>query len=365
MSEIRNCTREDIPAVAALFQKTFRDPAQKAPAALEDYLAEVHFDHPWRDAEIAPRIHLNGDGRLTGFVGVFPGRIEHRGRTFRAAIAGSLMVDNRDQDPLAGAKLLRSVIKGPQDISISETTNLLSQSLWERVGGEVVPLLSLDWLRVFRPGAAGLSLLTARRPRAAMLAPIAGLGDRIGSAWTRRYLKPAEAPKRLSIDAAPSAHDFAAAVFELASSIELRPAWTTEDIAWFLAHAARKERYGPAHRSIVRDSKGALVGCYIYHGKPGDTGRLLQALARKGAAGDVLDCLFHEAAEAGLAALRGRSSPQLVNALLTRNCIFVHRASTAIHSANGDLSAAVMAGDALITGLAGESWTRLVGGEFG
>jgi len=91
---------------------------------------------------------------------------------------------------------------------------------------------------------------------------------------------------------------------------------------------------------------------------------VLQVLARPNNVGDVLDCLLCQADAAGLAGLRGRCSPPLMNALLTRDCIFLHRASTVIHTKDGELARVVDAGEALITGLAGESWTRLVGDEF-
>ncbi len=328
-------------------------------------MAETYLDHPWHDPDIAARVHVSDDGRVTGFVGVFPGRFTYRGKTIRAAIPGTLMVEAPEREPLAGAKLIRSVIKGPQDITLSETTNLISQALWERLGGKVVPLMSLDWFRVFRPSRAALSMLTERHRGAAALAPAAWLLDRIGGAWTRRNLAPADPARRMSVEESPSDSEITAAILELSQPIAFRPAWSADDVSWFLTHAARKERYGPVHRAIVRDGKGGLAGCYIYHGKAGATGRALQVLARNGDAADVVDCLFREADRKGFAALRGRSTPELIDALLTRNAIFAHRASMAIHPASGELADAIMGGDALITGLAGESWTRLVGGAFG
>ena len=115
-----------------------------------------------------------------------------------------------------------------------------------------------------------------------MLSPVARLGDAIGSVWTRRNLEAAEPAKRMSIDDAPSDAEFAAAIIELSQPVGFRPGMVASGISWFLAHAARKERYGPMHRAIVHDGKGGLVGCYIYHGGRGGTGRALQVLARKG-----------------------------------------------------------------------------------
>jgi hypothetical protein len=365
LGEIRNCTREDVPAVAALFQKTFRQSADAPPRSLEDHIAEVYLDHPWYDPDVAARVHVDEDGRVTGFIGVFPGRFELHDRPYRAAIAGTLMAENRERDPLAGAKLLRSVIKGPQDISISETTNLLSQGLWEKLGGTVLPLLSMDWLRIIRPAGAALSMLGERFPAAAVLTPFARLGDVVGRRFTNGALIPPAPSPRLTRESDPSDADLGAAVRWLAAFMELHPAWSGEgDIGWFLSQAERKERYGCLHRAILHNAKGEPVGCYIYHGKVGGAGRALQVLARPDCGDEVVDHLFNDAAEAGLAFLRGRSTPQLANALLKRNCVFVHRASTVIHTANPELAAAAERGDALITGLAGESWTRLIGGAF-
>jgi hypothetical protein len=364
LSEIRSLARADLSAVAALFQRTFRDPEKAAPRSLETYLAEAFLDHPWFDPEVASRVHTDADGKVTGFIGVFPGRFEYRGRTIRAAIAGSLMVENYEREPLAGAKLLRSVVKGPQDISISETTNLISKRLWEPLGGKVVPLLSLDWFRVFHPGTAALAMLTERVPAGRWLSPAATALDWIGGAWTRRSLRPVDPPARLVCEKEPTDAAFASAVVELAKSAELRPAWSESHVEWLLAHASRKERYGTMHRTIVRDRKGGLVGCYVYHADAKRIGRVLQLLARPSVIGDVVDCLFAEAHHAGLAGLRGRSAPGLMTALLTRNCIYLHRASTVFHTGDRELAETIEAQETLITGLAGESWTRLVGDEF-
>lgn len=363
MTEIRNCAREDIPAVAALFQKTFRNSDAPPPRSLEAYLADSFLDHPGYDPEVASRVHVNADGVVSGFIGVFPGRFEYRGRPVRAAIAGSLMVEHPEREPLAGAKLLRSVIKGPQDISVSETTNLVSKRLWEPLGGKAVLPLSLDWFRVMRPAGAALAMLTEKAPGARWLAPAASTADAIAGAW-RRALRPGEPPARVTLEATPDDAAFAEAIMEFSQAIELHPAWRREDLDWLLSHAGRKARYGELHRGIVRSRKGDLLGCYVYHGNSRGMGRVLQVLARPHSIGDVVDCMFHEAEQAGLAGLRGRSTPQIMDALLTRNCFFLHRASTMIHTADRELAAAVEGGGALVNGLAGETWTRLIGDEF-
>jgi hypothetical protein len=364
LSEIRACSREDIPAVAALFQRKFRDGDAAPPASLESALATVHFDHPRYDPEIAPRVHVNDAGRVTGFIGVFPGRFVYRGRDLRAAIAGSLMVEDPASEPMAGARLVRSVAKGPQDLSISETSNAVSQGLWRRLGGTIVAPMSLDWFRIFQPGRAALAALAETLPTATMLGPFVGAGDRLARRWASRYLDSPAADAALLPDSHVADEAVAAAILELAAETELRPRWTQDELQWLLRQAATKERFGPLNRGVLRDRNGALAGCYLYHGRAGGIGRVLNLLARPNALDSVVGWLMREAADRGLAALRGRSNPELLGALIGRKCLFAQRGAMTLHSSDRELARVAESGAALITGLAGESWSPLIGHEF-
>ena len=57
--QIRSLQSSDIPAVAELFQKTFRNPRLQAPSSLGDYLEEVFLRHPWGSEGIHSLIFLN------------------------------------------------------------------------------------------------------------------------------------------------------------------------------------------------------------------------------------------------------------------------------------------------------------------
>ena len=161
MSEIRPCLAEDIPAVADLFQKTFRNARRPPPPALQSVLRELFFEHPWQDPELPSRVS-EADGKLIGFIGVLPVHMSFRGRKLRAAVPSSIMVDDPQKHPLAGAKLMRAFLNGPQDLSFSEPISPLAQTMWEKAGGETAPSESMEWLRVLRP--VGLALAFAAGP---------------------------------------------------------------------------------------------------------------------------------------------------------------------------------------------------------
>lgn len=361
---VRPLAPQDVGAVAALFQRLFRRTGKAAPASLGRYLDELFLHHPSANPELRSHVHVAGDGTVDGFIGVLPARMQFRGTPIRAAIAGSLMVADPHRDPLAGARLLRAFFKGPQDFSFSETANPISQGMWERLGGFAVPAYSMEWVRVLRPAAACLAALRQAKPAARLLRPLAVGLDRLAVPMSARVLgRIADtAGTARGVDADDSA--IAAAATELAAAYALGPNWDSATLAWLLAHANEKERHGPLFRRIVTGRGGRLLGCSLFYGRPGAIGWVLQILARPDSVGAVIDDLFAQAAQRGFAALRGRSDPLLLDALLRRKCLMLHRASTVVHARDPELVQAVRAGEAMLNGLAGESWTRLIGGEF-
>ena len=85
MAEIRNLCADDIPSVARLFQKTFRDPRRPAPAGLADCLADLLLRHPAHDPDIASKVLVDRTGAVTGFIGAIPLAMRHAGRAIRVA----------------------------------------------------------------------------------------------------------------------------------------------------------------------------------------------------------------------------------------------------------------------------------------
>jgi hypothetical protein len=359
---IRALAPHDIDAVAALFQRSFRNAGDAAPDSLRRYLDELFLHHPCADSELPSRVHVGPDGAVNGFIGVLPAPMRFRGRPLRAAIAGSLMVADPQRDPLAGARLMRAFFKGPQDLSFSETANPLSQGMWERLGGFAAPVYSMEWVRVLRPFATSVAALATAAPAASLLRPLAWGLDRLAAPLTARVFgAPAPGP---AWGADVGDDEIVQAAPELISGFALGPNWDGETLRWVLAHARRKERHGPLFRRMVTGRGGRSLGCYLYFGRPDRIAWVLQILARPEGVGPVIDDLFAHAAGQGCAAVRGRSNPLVLDALLRRKCLMLHRASTVVHARDPELLQAVRCGEAMLNGLAGESWTRLIGGDF-
>ena len=362
-SEARSLRQSDIADVAQLFQQRFRDPSKPASAPLLAYLEDVFLNHPWRDSEQMSKVVVDGDGRVQGFVGVFPQRYVHRDNVIRTSVLGTLMSSDPNRNPLVGAKLLRSALGGSQDLSISESANPLSLKMWEKSGGATLPLFSLSWLRVLKPTAMSLAMLCERYPLFSPAFPVANGLDRLAKRFSPEFLSIAlEAPQGKDFEVGPD--EFAAAVPALSTRYEIRPQWDPAILTWLLKHAGSKSAFGPVMMRLVRDKRDRVVGGYIYYGKGHGIAFVLQLLAEPGSERLVVDNLLAHAEANGLSAVRGRLQPEFLDALVRQKSFLFRRSATVIHTKSASLQAAFGGPSALISGLAAEGWTKLIGEEF-
>lgn len=363
MSQIRNCTADDIPAIARIFQKTFRDARKSAPASLHESLREVLFGHPGADPDLPSRVYVAPDGTVAGFMGVLPLRMSFRGREVRAAVPTSLAVDDPKKHPLAGAKLVRAFLAGPQDISISEPAEKVSQGLWRRIGGETVPSESMEWMRVFHPAGLALAMLGDSWP-ARIVRPGARLIDRLADRLARGYFSADTSPRSFHHDADVADDLLLQHIPEFAASYQLHPVWDDATMKWMLNHASQNRARGPLFRRMVYRDIHTPVGCYLYQGRPNKVAWVMQVLACADALEPVLDSMFAHAYRNGNVAIKGRTQLRLLDPLMRRNCVFFRRHSAMVHSRNPELLVAVRSGGAITSGFAAEAWLRLSGDRF-
>lgn len=370
MSQIRLLESADVPAVAGMFQRVFRNDRAAPPPALADYMRRFYLEAPGCDPEIRPLVHVNDEGRITGFVGVNTLPMVLNGRRLRAAICGSLMAEDRESDPLAGARILKAFLAGPQDLSFSETASEVSTQMWARLRGVVLPQYSLDWARVISPATFSLSVASNRIKPAKLAAPFARALDnfyrkRMGRGEQRWSAVPEAGAGQTGFTAQETDRIGFVAVFDrLTAQFPLRPQWADGQLDHILADAEQKPDQGELVYASVAARTGAIVGAFAYYAKAGEIGRVLQTLALPGQAGPVIDCLVDHASERGLSGLRGRTQPALLEAMLGRRIAFIHVASTVVHSRDPSIVQACRDGQGFFNGVAGEHWSRLIGGRF-
>jgi hypothetical protein len=323
----------------------------------------LFLDHPWREPDGRSQVYVAAEGKIGGFIGILPVRMSLRGKPIRAAVAGSLMVEDPQRNPLAGARLLRSLLEGPQDLSISETANPVSQRMWERLGGRAVAAYSMEWVRVLRPAGLAASFLSEKFSPAKVLRPLAAIVDRLLDFTRAVSLRlPAGDPQIRSVEADES--QLLNCIPEFTAGYALRPEWDRVGLGFILDHAGSKDRYGKLYRRMVYGKGGRLLGCYLFYGRPRQVAWVLQIFARNETVDAVIATLLADAYAQGCVAVRGRTQPELLDSLLRQRCVMLHRSSTVVHSRNSEVMEAIRSGDALMIGLAGESWTQLIGGIF-
>lgn len=364
MSEVRALAAGDIDAVTALYLRILRRDKNAPSRALTDYVRSFYFDGPYRDPEIPALVHVSDTGKITGFVGVHTVPYLIGEAKARAAFCGALMSEDHESDPLAGARLLKAFFSGPQDISVSETANVVSEAMWTRLRGQTIPAYSFEWFRILRP-AGFVAALAAEK--VAPLRRLAGLAHIIdgrpgGSASLIRF-NPAPIPAGLSVIDIDSV-GFAEGFMRFSATKTARPNWNDGYLDHVLSTAMDKPLFGKPMMAEIRTRSGEVIGAFLYHLNSGGIGRVLQIFAMPGRFGVVLDLLLAHAYEHGAVGLRGRSSPDLLAAAPGRSMIMATVSSTVIHAKDASSAEPFLAGDCVLTGLAGERWNRFFGGDF-
>jgi hypothetical protein len=372
MGEIRPLTHSDLYGVANLFQRVLKRSNSSASEGLVEYLKTLFLEHSAIDHSIHSYVYMKPNGLIGGFIGSIPLTMESNNTRIQAAIGSSLMVDDHVNNPHVGARLLRAFLSGPQDISVGETASDATLAMWLSLRGVVLPSYSLEWFRVIRPASFVVDLLAARRSSLRLLSPFSRGFDAFvckprkdeRPRWSGVSCGTPLPGGRNFIDRDVDHETMCDLVSRFTANFRIRPHWTQSELLRMLSDATRKSEYGDATQRIVTTRDGKPVGAFIYHGRARRRGYVLQILASPGHEGAVIDRLIGHAADSGIAALQGRIQPSLLTAMLTRRCAFTHMSSTVVHARDPSLLKHFIAGEAFFNGLAGESWTRLIGDQW-
>ncbi|MGE7371245.1 hypothetical protein ACQKKX_19595 [Neorhizobium sp. NPDC001467] len=377
MGQIRPLTASDIPSVAMLFQRAFRQTDAASSTAFVNCLHGLYIDQPLVHDSLPSLVHEGRTG-ISGFISRHRLPMQIGGRAVDAALLGTIMADNRAGHSLIGPKLLKAALAGPQDFSFADTASDISRALGQRLGCTPLPAHSLNWLRIIRPTQWLADQVTQRFSPFGLLAPVAGAVD----ALLRRRIRPnrprwfayaplgahgtsgvAGAGKSATVRDI-DADGFAVLFAEFSARFALRPRWRSQDISALARQAMEKRLFGTPCFGAVTDQRGRTIGCFLYHLKKGSTARVLQALAAPGSEGVVLDALIAHAADHGAAAIIGRTEAWLMQAMLGRRIAFTNTASSMIHSRDAAILDAIASGDVLLNGLVGEQWSPMIGNRF-
>jgi hypothetical protein len=340
----------------ALRRRSFRSGEREDPVDLAAYCDRVFFRNPWYDPELPSLVYEDARGRPIGFIGSIPRRMIFQGQPIRVVVATQLMVAPESRG-LAGRNLVRALLSGPQDLTLSDTANEPARRIWTSLGAANALLYGFTWERVLRPMRHLRTQLQDRqylRRFAAFAArPFLAAGDAIVGRVQSEYRLQSPAGTLEPLD--PTT--IVAHVDQIFGEYALRPLYEVGPLGWLFAEAAEKHLFGTLSGGIVRDRDGQVAGWFVYYVGRRKVGQVLQIAARHGAHEMVIDHLLFDAWKRGAVALKGRLDPSLLQALANPQfCLRHEEPWTLVYSRRAEIMRALERGDSLLTRLDGEGW---------
>jgi hypothetical protein len=355
---VRPFHERDIPYVAELHRTVFGialPPSETLERNYHPYLTAFIPERTTQHPQLHSLVYEDRRDGIIGFLGVKPQPMRMRETSIQAAVSSQFVVDARFRSTMAGIQLLRTFLAGPQDLSIADEASPHSQSLWRGLGGSTASFQSISWARVLRPAQFWNSRMDGQpssRLWNAMMKPALRLGDRLLTAMPGNpfHLLPTG-----EFASDPSMDELLSCIREVSLRRTLRPVYEFRSFERMLSTLDGYRKYGPLRIRAIRNSRGKIEGWFIYHAKHGGLGEVLQVGATESAQGRILDQLFLDAWQQGVAALSGRLQEDLLEDLRRRKCLFHHRGYwTLVHSRNREILDIIHRGDAWLTRLEGE-----------
>ena len=178
------------------------------------------------------------------------------------------------------------------------------------------------------------------------------LGSRLAPRWLP------EMPNGIAAEDSTEA-TLLSCIERFSSDRALQPQYDLDAFRWLLRQAAEKKMYGALRKAVLRDSRGEIIGWYLYYLKPGQIGEVLQFGGRPKTIQKVLNHLFYDAWRQGAVALSGETEPRFAKDLAKARCEFALPGyGVLMQSKNPDLLNAVHRGNAFLSRLEGEWWAR-------
>lgn len=354
VGRVRPFRPDDLPDVVGLRRRLFHYTERPSPAELAEYCERVFCRHPWPDEELPSLVYEDHRGALAGFLGVLPRRMTFEDEPIRVAIGTQLMVSPENRG-LAGWRLVRAFISGPQDLSVSDLGNDAVRRLWVSLGGSVSVPHSVTWEKALRPCRLAVSRLGGGAfGRGAALAaqPLVALGDALAAAWPGAQDRPDSGD---TVPLAPAT--LAAAADEVLRPFALRPEYNDGSLPWLLDQAAEKHQLGELVGGLVRESDGDVAGWFLHYVAPGRTSHVLQLAGRPAGRALVLAHLLEDARRRDAIAVAGRLEPAWLPELAAHGCTLRDDGPWVLyHSRRLEIADAIERSDAFLSRLDGEWW---------
>jgi hypothetical protein len=367
MAGVRPLVEGDVSTVADLVWKVLHEQAGPAPSALTTYIDQLFLRNPWVQEDIRSLVYEDSDGKVRGFFGVVPRFMSIEGKTIRMAFGSNFVVETGSRASFAAMQLVSAFMKGPQDVSITDSATEGARQLLRSLGFTVVPIYSLLWARPLRPSLYALHGV-ARLKKSKAISTLGTLASpfchAIDSVAATMKVSPFRQTASLLHEEPLDAETLLQCLARIPGKHSYVPQYDRDSLEWVLKFVETRNAYGSLRKVLLRDDKQKICGWYIYGLNPGGVGEVLQIGVEGASVGKVLDHLFHDAWQHDLIGLHGRQEPQFMEELTQRSSFFLRNGSwTLIHSRTPELSGPIFSGNAFFSRLDGEGCLRFGNGK--
>jgi hypothetical protein len=358
MPGIRPFAQGDVVQVADLVWKVLHEKKGPAPKSLSTYFEELFLRNPWVGEGVESRIYEDQQGKVVGFFGALARPMTLQGKRVLLAFGSNFVMDPESRATMAAIQLVRAFMKGPQDVSITDSANENSRQLLRSLGFNVVPIYSLLWARPLRPSIYGLGGVARLKKSstvatiATVLKPICELVDGLAG---KMKISPFRQTFPDTIGDTLDLETLYQCLSTIPSKHFLLPEYSKASLAWIIDFLDHQEAFGELRKVLVRDKNQKALGWYIYGCVPGAVGEVLQIGSESASVGKVLEHLFYDAWRNGATGLHGRLEPQFMQELTSKSSFFIRNGSwTLVHSSRPELLAVIQSGTAFFSRLDGE-----------
>lgn len=358
MGQVDECREEDIPAVADLHNRLFFRRADASSEGLRAYYRDIFFRNPWYEEKLPSLVYRVG-GKVMGFLGCIPRRMQINGQPVRVATLHRLMVAPDADSPVAALRLVKDLLAGPQDLTLTDGANDNGRKILEFSGASLVLLYSMKWLRALRPCAFAVEMLSKRSRGVAALAvaarPAGRLADRIlcrsnGNPFglTRPATKEVEVRGDLMLRG----------LEEFSRRHALRPTYDLQSVEWLLNRLRANKHRGEFGGVGIFREDDQFIGLCLYYLNAARVAEIMLLAARHDSRDAVLRHVMYQTWQRGGIGLIGRLEPRFLQSFSEHDCLIKGGDWALVHAKDPELINIINRGDAFISPLEGELWLR-------
>jgi hypothetical protein len=151
VADIRPLDRADLPETAALFELVMGSGVRRSRPAMVGFFERTLFDNPWADPQFPSLVAIDERERIVGFIGAEVRRLRFGERPAHVVWSSHFVVDPAARRLAPGAFLLRRMLEGAQDATVTDNGSDEVRQMWVGLGGRVLHLKGINWVRLFQP----------------------------------------------------------------------------------------------------------------------------------------------------------------------------------------------------------------------